>query len=411
MLKRTWKNIIYSLIFSSLLIFLFQVNFVPAIADDPTPTPVQSSDQSALQEKIKGLQDKVNELQGQEKTLSSQIAVMDSQIDLTQARIDSTKQQILDLAANIDTADKKINNLQKSLTDLMGILIKRIVATYEVGSAPSFQVLLSSTSVTNLFTKLNYLKIAQIHDKQLVYNTEQAKVDYSNQKNIFEDQKQQVEALNKQLEDYSAELDKQKADKQQLLSDTQGSEANYQSLLSQAEAQLAGFNKFVSSQGGASILSNQTTCDDWGCYYNQRDSQWGNTSLNNTQYTIASDGCLVTSMAMVYTHFGHRSVTPLSINSNPSNFASYYPAYLSRTIVADGATSTRISSEIDSELSSGRPVIVGIGGGPNHFVVLVGGSGGNYLMNDPFVPDGHKISFTDHYSLSSISEIDKVSGL
>ena len=183
-------------------------------------------------------------------------------------------------------------------------------------------------------------------------------------------------------------------------------------MLAQARAQLAGFSKFVTSQGGASILSNQTFCDDWGCYYNQRDSQWGGNSLNGTEYTLASDGCLVTSMAMVYTHYGHRDVTPQTINSNPSNFASYYPAYLNFTITADGVTSTRVESVIDSELQNGRPVVAGIqySNGDTHFVVLTDYNGGNYLMNDPFTPNGHRIPFTSKYSLSSIFAIYKING-
>jgi len=260
MLKRIGKikKIAFTLIFLLVLFVLFKENSRITSADTPTPTPDQTSAASSITEcadkNIKGqdcvnyLQSKVNDLRGQENTLSSQIAVMDGQINLTEAKIEYTKQQILDLIANIDTANKKISGLQKSLTDLMGVLINRIIATYEVGTAPSFQVLLSSNNVSNLFTKLNYLKIAQTHDKQLIYNTEQAKLDYSNQKNIFEDEKQQIEVLKKQLEDYSAQLDKQKSDKQQLLSDTQGSEANYKSLLAQAQAQLAGFQRFVTNQ-------------------------------------------------------------------------------------------------------------------------------------------------------------------
>ncbi len=135
-------------------------------------------------------------------------------------------------------------------------------------------------------------------------------------------------------------------------------------------------------------------------------------ALNNTGYSISEDGCLLTSMAMVYTHYGHRCVTPITINSNSGNFAAYEPAYLLRTITADGASSTRISSSIDSILSTGDPVIVGISydGGPiaDHFVVLISGSGGSYQMNDPFTPNGHNIPFTSHYSLGSIVEIDRV---
>ncbi len=408
-----YHKFVFALLFSIAIFLFLGVHARWLYADDITPTPTPSSQaEDSLKQQIKDLESKVADLRGQAKTLSSQIGVMDNQIKLTQLRINSTEEQITTLTDDIDLTTRKISNLEETLSNLTKVLLTRIVATYEVGSAQSLQVLVSSSNISDFFARASYLRIAQAHDKKLIYETEQAKVDYSNQKDIFEDKKKKVEALKKQLEGYTTQLNKEKVSKQKLLDETEGSEANYQKLLSKARAQLAAFSNFTASRGGASILSGQTVCDDWGCYYNQRDSQWGNTALNNTQYTLASDGCLVTSMAMVYTHYGHRSVTPLSINSNADNFASYFPAYLKYTIAADGASSNRVGSAIDSELSAGHPVVVGISydGGPisDHFVVLISGSSGNYKMNDPFEPNGHNVSFTDHYSVGSIREIDKV---
>lgn len=238
----------------------------------------------------------------------------------------------------------------------------------------------------------------------------------ANQKNILEGQKKQVLALNTQLQQYTQDLDSQKSAKQTLLSQTQGDEATYEKLLEQTKEQLASFSTFATAQGGASLLSNQTVCDDWGCYYNQRDSQWGSNALNGTQYSIASVGCLMTSMAMIYTHYGHKDVTPMSINSNGGNFSGIPAALLNFSISANGASSSRSrlgssSAAIPDTISD--PVIVGISydGGPlpDHFVVLISGSGGNYQMNDPFTPNGHNIPFTSKYSLGSIVEVDRVS--
>ena len=378
-----------------------------------TDSSTSSSDYQALLQKIGDLQSKISDLQGQEKTFSSQIAVMDSQIQLTQYRIEATKQQIMNLTLSIQTANSKITTLQSSINDLTKVLLNRIVATYEVGQSQPFQILVSSNNISSFFTRENYLKIAQAHDKQLMYDTVQAKNDYANQKNIYESEKKQVEQLNVQLEAYTTQLGQEKADKQKLLTETQGSEASYQQQLAAARAQLAGFSSFARNQGGASLLSNQTVCDDWGCYYNQRDSQWGNITLNSsvgTPYSIASDGCLLTDMAMIYTHYGHRNVTPITINSNPNNFAAYEPAWLSTKIVADGTPSSRVSTYIDPTLASGNPVIVGMrySNGDTHFVILVSGSNGNYIMNDPYTSNGHNISFSSHYSLGMIYEVDKV---
>lgn len=400
------------IIFFFLIVYLLGVFKSFVYAEDSSIQECRDNNKS-VQECPEFLKSKLNLLQGQSKSLSSQIAIMDSQINLTQARIEANKRDILDITLDIDTTTKKIVALEESLNTITGVLLNRIVATYEAGRVHPLEILLSSRDASNLLTRLNYLRIAQAHDKKLIYDVQQAKNDYSNQKEIFEVKKKKIETLKKQLEAYTAQLNQEKNSKQDLLNQTKGSEATYQSLLAQAQAQLTAFSNFTQSQGGASILSNQTVCDDWGCYYNQRDSQWGKTALNNTQYTLAGEGCLVTSMAMVYTHYGHKNVNPLTVNSISDNFASYYPAYLKYTITADGATSNRVSATIDSELSSGHPVVVGVSydGGPipDHFVVLISGSNGNYKMHDPFTPNGNNIDFSSKYSVGGIVQIHKVS--
>lgn len=382
----------------------------PTESVTPTPTPDNSAQVEGLQNQINDLQSKISSAQAQEKTLSSQISVMDNQIKLTQLRITSTQNQLTQLTEDISVATDKITHLEDSLTDITKALLSRIVATYQTGTPPPLEILVSAADAKDLVRRSNYIKLAQEHDKKLIYDTQQAKIDYENQKTIFENKKKQVEALKVQLTTYTSQLDAEKKQKQQLLTETQGSEANYQRLLAQAQAQLAGFSRFTQSQGGASLLGNQTVCDDWGCYYNQRDSQWGGQALG--AYTLASDGCLVTSMAMVYTHLGHRGVTPSTINANANNFAAYERAWLKKTITADGVTTSRISSDIDTELSTGRPVVVGISydGGPlaDHFVVFVSGSGGNYTMHDPYTPNGRNISFRGRYPSARIVEMEKV---
>jgi hypothetical protein len=197
--------------------------------------------------------------------------------------------------------------------------------------------------------------------------------------------------------------------KAQLLTETNSQEATYQKLLAAATAELNSFSAFAANAGGSKLLGNQTICDAWGCYYNQRDSAWGNLSLDGTKYTMAADGCLVTAMAIVLTHYGYKDVTPETINSNPNNFAAYSPAYLLTSINVDGATATRKTTAIDATLTTGNPVIVGINAyGGTHFVVLVSGSKGSYIMKDPYVTNGNDINFSDHYTLRSIFAIAKV---
>jgi hypothetical protein len=334
---------------------------------------------------------------------------MDNQIQLTQYRINATQQQIMSLTMDIDSATKRMGSLEGSLTNVTKVLLNRIVATYQAGDASAMQVLLSSNNISDFITKANYLRIVQDHDKQLLYDTQQARDDYANQKAILESQKKQVESLNTQLQQYTTDLNSQKAAKQNLLAQTQGDEQTYESMLAQAKAELSGFSRFTTGAGGSSLLSGQTSCDGWGCYYNQRDSQWGGLLINGQDgYDMAGYGCLITSIAMVLSHMGHTDISPADIATSGGNNFAVNTAMLALSITVKGVSLSRVGVSLDSALQSG-PVIAGIYAyGGTHFVVIKSGSNGNYVMDDPYIANGHDISFTDHYSMGSIFEEDQV---
>ncbi|MBI2031349.1 MAG: hypothetical protein HYT08_01920 [Candidatus Levybacteria bacterium] len=245
---------------SFITFFLFSVlvfnHLTFAQTPSPTPTPDNSQAIKDLQNQINDLQNRISELQKQKKTLSSQIAVMESQIKITQLKIESTKTEITNLTLDIDTATKKISTLEDSLTKFTGVLINRIKATYEIGTIQPFHILLSSNNVSNFFSRLNYLKIAQEHDKKLIYDTTQAKNDYTNQKNIYEDKKKQVEALKVKLEDYTNQLTQEKKNKDALLEITQSDEVRYQRLLAQAKAEYEAIVGIIAGKGTESEVRN-----------------------------------------------------------------------------------------------------------------------------------------------------------
>ena len=180
------KKLSYFFLVLLFLIFYSTVVFAetptPTISITPTPTGSDSRQTSDLQKRISELEGKVSELRAQEQTLSSQIGTMDNQIKLTEYRIDATEQQITDLILDIDSATKRMKNLENSLHEVTKTLNNRIVATYRIGGAEPMQVLLSSNTIDDFVSRANYLRIVQAHDKKLLYDTQQAKNDYENQK-------------------------------------------------------------------------------------------------------------------------------------------------------------------------------------------------------------------------------------
>lgn len=210
----------------------------PTSQSENTPTPTKDPEKlNDLKKQIAELEGKIAGLQDQEKSLASQIAVMDNQIKLTEYRINATENEIEELNDDIGVATNKVSNLERSLDDVTKVLLNRIVTTYEVGSVEPIHLLFSANNISDFFTRANYLRAVQAHDKKLIFETQQAKNDYQNQKTIFEDKKARIEALKVQLEEYTGQLDADKKGKQDLLTVTKNDEKRYQQLLSAARAE------------------------------------------------------------------------------------------------------------------------------------------------------------------------------
>jgi peptidoglycan hydrolase CwlO-like protein len=347
-------------------------------------------------------QAKVTELGNQANTLSNQIAQFNAQIKLTSLKISQTEAQIALLGGRIDQLGQSLDSLNQAFS-------ARVVETYKLSRFENnFIFLLSASNLTDAVSRMHYLEKIQEEDRDLLNRLQTAQ-------STYQGQKQSQENLQKQLQVQQSSLNQQKAAKNELLAATQNSETKYQSLLLQARKELAALSQYA--LGRTSTAPNQTVCDDWGCYYAQGDPQWGNMMLGNSGYTVTQAGCLITSSAMIATHYKRnykRNLTPADVDTDPS------AGWLSKTITVNGVTITRTSigadpsnvsttiNSIDSELNAGRPVIVGLSG--PHFIVLRSGSKGNYKMNDPLGKDiGYDKDFSSQYSLSDIIDVESVS--
>ncbi|MBI3290202.1 hypothetical protein HYZ78_02310, partial [Candidatus Microgenomates bacterium] len=347
-----------------------------------------------LRTEIAELEKKVAEVSGQAKTLSGQITNFNNQIKLTELKISQTEDQIATLSGKID-------KLEGSIVELSNAHQERVSESYRlsrIGDTP-LVFLLASRDLSTLFSRVQYLQMVQDRDRDLLLRLQ-------NSQTTLEQEKLEFEELSKKLEGQKGFLANQRGAKENLLTVTKNDEKKYQQLLSQARAQLAAFRRFVTSQGGATILSNQTKCDSWGCYYNQRDSQWGTMALGSSSYSVAEYGCLVSSVSMLASHSG-KNIKPNDISAVAEAFVpSTGYMYHSFSVNGVSISVTAVSkSQLDAELAAGRPVIAGLYGGPDHFIVILKKEGDKYVMHDPFLENGSNRPLTDKYNFSDISSL------
>lgn len=161
------------------------------------------------------------------------------------------------------------------------------------------------------------------------------------------------------------------------------------------------------SAGGSTenaVLEPEPISDTWGAYYNQRDARWADHKVGAADVNVWKIGCLLTDLAMVYAHFGFKSVTPGSVAAHGGWFTLGGAIYNSALNIPGHATLINNKPDpswISAHLRSGHPVIVGLTlyGGGTHFVTLTGMNGdSDYWVDDPWEQNAMHVPFSGDWS-------------
>lgn len=188
----------------------------------------------------------------QKQSLQSEIAKFNAAISLTTTKIVSTSKEIEKLEEEIADLSVKIGKLDLSLDQVTAYLINRIVETYKLGRSNPMLLVLSAENLTDLTSRAQYIKIAQRHDREMIYELESVRTNFEGQKTIKEEKQVDLEAAKKKLEAQKTLLAQQKVDKENLLKITQNNESKYQQLLAASRAEVEAIQKIIAGRGDES---------------------------------------------------------------------------------------------------------------------------------------------------------------
>jgi PKD repeat protein len=144
--------------------------------------------------------------------------------------------------------------------------------------------------------------------------------------------------------------------------------------------------------------------------YGQRWASWSGDQLGTcSPETIGTDGCAISSLAMVFSYYGS-DVEPPDMNEWLKQNNGYSGSCLVKWDTAANYTEntqwigsydySSVAADLDkikSELDSGYPVIAEVRlSGYKHFLVITGYSGGTFYINDPWYGDSSTINERYH---------------
>ena len=253
-----WKKVTFILLF----IFLLPLKPVGAASTCPTDDPCK--DEVSAFDKIRCYSDIVNICSSQRESMTAQVVYLTTKIVLTSAKIDQAKDKIKTLEEEIENLTEKIDKLETTLTSITSVFLDRIVATYKYGDVSYFNVIIGSARISDLVNRFKYIQTVQSHDRKLLFQLQNSKENFQDQKDLREDKKLELDSTKKQLEKEELALAVQKKEKELFLETTRNSEVRYKQELEAARKEAEGIQKAASILSAAGVAKRVNRGDTIG---------------------------------------------------------------------------------------------------------------------------------------------------
>jgi len=250
MVQLSKKTSLLVILFISVL-FVFFPRFSLAITQEECLQKIGKENLSYddLKECDRILNDLLQQTASEKRTLKSEIDRFNTAIAITTNKIFATIKEIEELEKEIARLTGKIGRLDVSLDRLSEVLIKRIAETYKKGRIDPLALLFSSKDFAEFISRYQYLRVIQLHDRQLMVQMETVRTNYEDQKNLKEKKQAELELAKKKLEREKTLLAQQKKDKERLLAITQNNERQYQQLLTITRAEIEAIQGIIAGRG------------------------------------------------------------------------------------------------------------------------------------------------------------------
>lgn len=344
-------------------------------------------------------------------TLAGQVSFYNAQIYQIQLEVNATQYQIDDTAKRLQETTTKIAEAEAGLAKARSEIASIIQTSYEEGQQSNIEVIIKSKSFSELMDRTTYLETIQLKIKETSDKIIELKNQLNLEKDSLDTQQKKLVALKEEQQVSQYAIIAKRAEQQALLSQSKGTEAGYQAAIKSKSEDAERLRNAIEaagrSGGGGSYGSGLVP------QYFQTD--YPSTYLNGTSSSVKYFGCGVASIAMLLSSYGYHQ-TPATIATNPNYFD--YGTDLIQWSNIPRATGYRFRIEgnpyaadiykANTWASAGKPFIVWIqnafGPRANHFVVIVGGSANNWIMNDPVRGGG--LRFNNYYSMGQVIQTE-----
>jgi peptidoglycan hydrolase CwlO-like protein len=227
------------------------------------PTAQASSDVAAKRAALQAQLDQLNTeiaqtqntltaLHGDHASLQNQINILNAQIKKAQLQLQATQLQIKALQSNISIHSSTITVLSGKLTSEQQTLGQILRHTNEIDHYSLVELVLSSKNVSGFFGDLDSFSLIKSELGTSYTQTSDTRTQKQNEKTALEDQQTEAQKLAAEQKLEEQQIKTSQAAKQQLLTQTKGQEATYQSIYNIQKQTIAQIRAALFSLAGGS---------------------------------------------------------------------------------------------------------------------------------------------------------------
>ncbi len=282
-----------------------------------------------LQQQINNYSSIISQKQQEAGSLQAQIAMIDASLSKTKVEIEKTQTNIDKNQLEIDDTQAKINDKQKEMDKKKDVLKACIQTTYEQGKQSTLEMLVSSDNLSDFMDQVEYVSVVEDKTKGIYDEVKQIKDQLTKYRKDLDNKRQELVKLKDEKETEQNNLQAQIANKQTILDKTNGEEASYQNMLSQANEQArqaqseiaAAFGSDLTGGGSGYYGSGNYPWTDWRLYPSSCADPWGFYYRQCTSYAAwkwSTVGRQVTWRGDAREWAGNARARGYTVNTNPT---------------------------------------------------------------------------------------------
>ena len=236
---RLISGVIAAVLVVAMLVSMFASGIVFAAAADDEDADSLQSKLDSLEEEKAAVQERIADLTAQANDVQATRDALQQEIDLTKEEIATVEAYIERLQEQIDVKTTELEAAEKALEEKEELFAQTVRTTYEQGEISYMEVLLNSSSFSDLLTRLEIVSAIMEDNQKVVDEYTAAKEDIEQKRDDLQDtqdeQKNYQENLNYKVDDLAASEAQQAALQESLEAYKAESEAEYDRIESEMQ--------------------------------------------------------------------------------------------------------------------------------------------------------------------------------